>query len=89
MNENCPCDAVKRLQDDMDGVKEDISKLHKSEGVFETKLISMSELLNRMDTKLDRLSEKPVKRWETLVGEIIKYAVIVAFGFILIKLGLK
>lgn len=89
MTESCPCDAVKRLQDDMDMVKTDISKLYKSEGILEARLDAIERLLARVESKLDKLTERPAKRWETMVTEIVKYAVAAVLGLVLLKLGLR
>lgn len=89
MPDNCPCDAVKRLQDDMDDVKTDISKLYKSEGVFATRLDAIERVLARVEDKLDKLTEKPARRWDTVISEGIKYAVALLLGLLAIKIGLQ
>lgn len=89
MTESCPCDAVRRLQDDMDTVKTDISKLYKGEGVFEARLDAIEDLLSRVEQKLDKLSERPARRWETVVTECIKYAVTAVLSVLLLRMGLS
>ena len=44
--------------------------------------------LDRQDTKIGSLELKPAKRWESVVGDVIKYAVALALGFIAAKAGL-
>lgn len=93
MNENtmqsCPCDAVKRLQDDMDEVKRDVSKLYLSNGVTENRLDTIDAALQRVEGKLDKIMETPTKRWDLVVSEIVKLLIAGVIGFVLIKIGLK
>lgn len=93
MNENysqpCPCDAVKQLQVYMDGVKGDIAKLYTNEGVTEVRLSAIEASLNRVEGKLDKMMEKPAKRWDSVVSEILKIMIAGILGFVLIKLGLQ
>lgn len=93
MNENynqpCPCDAVKRLQDDMNEVKKDVSKLYTNEGVTCNRLDTIDASLNRVEGKLDKIMEKPAKRWDSVISEILKIIVAGIVGFVLIRLGLK
>lgn len=93
MNENnmqpCPCDAVKRLQDDIETVKRDVSKLYTNEGVTGNRLDTIDASLNRVEGKLDQIMEKPTKRWESVISEILKLIIAGIVGFVLIKIGLQ
>ena len=85
----CPCDAVKRLQDDIETVKRDVSKLYTNEGVTGNRLDTIDASLNRVEGKLDQIKEKPTKRWESVISEILKLIIAGIVGFVLIKIGLQ
>ena len=44
--------------------------------------------LDKQDTKIGSIELKPVKRWENVVGDIVKYIVALALGLIAAKAGL-
>ena len=91
MNEtkSCPCEHVLRLQEKVEEQQKDIGKLFTHSGKVDIKLDTIKESQERMEKKLDALTSKPAKRWESLVTEVIKVLVAAVIGFALAHIGLK
>lgn len=66
----------------IEGLTIAIEKMTVSIGTMTTELKSQGE-------RLEQIESKPGKRWEALVGDIIKLIVAAAVGFMLAKAGLQ
>ena len=91
MNEtkSCPCEHVLRLQEKFEEQQKDIGKLFTHSGKVDIKLDTIKESQERMEKKLDALTSKPSKRWETVVTEALKLTIAVVLGVVFAYLGLK
>ncbi|GHV32349.1 hypothetical protein FACS18949_02960 [Clostridia bacterium] len=84
---------VKQLQEDMRHTKESrekiyerLNELERSSAVFSATLSRIETEITKVGVKIDELAQKPAKRWDDLVRQIIGLAVAAVIGGILAKL---
>lgn len=73
-----------------------LNALEKSEAVQEVHYNAIMDKLNKditnkldaLATEIEALKQKPAKRWEALVGDVIKLVVAAVVGFFLARAGL-
>lgn len=65
-----------------------LQKLATSVAVMTEQMKTMNNNVSVLSSKVDKLEEKPAKRWEGLVDKIIMGIAAAILGFILAKLGL-
>lgn len=65
-----------------------LNTLERSEAVQEVHYTAIMGKLDNLTTKIETLEKKPAKRWEALVGDIIKLVVAAVVGFFLARAGL-
>lgn len=75
---------IKRLE----GENESLHKLATSVAVMAEQLKNISTNVSTLTDKVEEIEEKPAKRWDSLVSNIICVAVGAVVAFILSKLGL-
>lgn len=90
---------TKRLQDEDHRTNKRLEKLEETVGKIEGLTIAIEKMtvsigtmateLKSQGERLEAIESKPGKRWETLVGDIIKILVAAALGFALAKAGLQ
>ena len=57
-----------------------IEAIEKGHAILDTNLANIWKVLNEIQADLKDLKEKPTKRWDLIVSETIKWAVIAALG---------
>lgn len=87
---------VKNLQKSIDSMSGDVKEvmseakdMSRKLPVIMTKLDAISESNKAVDADVDELKEKPGKRWEATVGQIIGLVVAALVGLLLARLGLS
>ena len=65
-----------------------LNALEKSEAVQEVHYNAIMDKLDNLTSKVCNLEQKPAKRWEALVGDVIKLVVAAVVGFFLARAGL-
>lgn len=78
---------TKRI-DKLEEQTEAINRLATSMAVMAEKQDETTIIVTALDGKVTALEEKPAKRWEAIVGQIIWAVVAAVLGFLLAKLGL-
>lgn len=72
----------------LEGEHEVLQQLATSVAVMAEQIKTMTTSVNTLNVKVDKLEEKPAKRWDGLVDKII-WAVVAAFiGYALANIGL-
>ena len=85
-------EKINGIKSDITGVKDDVSSLFKKydEVVsLSTSLQVLSNTVNDLKTVVNKLSEKPEKRYEAIVGSVISGIIGILIGFVAFKLGMK
>ena len=57
-----------------------IGAIEKGDAILDTNLANIWKVLNEIQADLKDLKEKPTKRWDLIVSETIKWAVVAALG---------
>lgn len=87
MNECKKCELIERdVKDIKIEIKDIYSKLHFNEKMIngtEIKLNAIFNSIEELKIKLDKLTEAPARRWETVVGTGIAVAVTAFLTYIL------
>lgn len=65
-----------------------LNTLERSEAVQEVHHKAIMDKLDNITHKVCALEQKPAKRWEALVGDIIKLVVAAVVGFFLARAGI-
>lgn len=90
---------TKRLQDEdnrqnkrLEKLEETVSKIEGLTIAIEKMTVSIGTMTTELKSqgeRLEAIESKPGKRWEALVGDIIKLIVATIVGFVLAKVGLQ
>ena len=75
---------VQNLENDVSNIKDLTSAV--KENVLETK--HMREDINKMDNRVKSIEEKPGKRFDNIIGQVISIIVAGVVGFFLAKFGI-
>lgn len=65
-----------------------LNSLEKAEAVQEVHYTNIIAKLDNLTTKVTEIEQKPGKRWEALVADVVKLVVAAVVGFFLGKAGL-
>lgn len=86
----CPCAAVEELKKMVEKqsqrLDEHQKRLYDGNTTFELlrrDIATLTASLAEQTRKLSELLEKPSKRWDTVVGQVIALIVAVAFGYLM------
>lgn len=79
--------AHKRL-DNLEHKVENIYELTTSVKEIATEVKAMREDMNKIDNRVQAIEEKPVKRYDSLVSQVISIIIAGVVGFFLAKFGL-
>lgn len=79
--------AHKRL-DNLEHKVENIYDLTTSVKEIATEMKAMREDMNKIDNRVQAIEEKPVKRYDALVSQVISIIIAGVVGFFLAKFGL-
>lgn len=74
---------IKKLEIENDALQ----KLATSVAVMAEQIKTMNASVNILNGKVDKLEQKPAKRWDGVVDKVIMTAVAAIVGFILAKIG--
>lgn len=77
-----------RRIDALEAEQKDIRDLVTSVALIAQKQESMEQSINHIQRDVEALTEKPAKRWETLVSAIISVVVGALLGYIFSRLGM-
>ena len=75
---------IKKLESEHDVLQ----KLATSVAVMAEKINTMNGSISTLTDEVEELKEKPAKRWENVVGQIIGIFIAALAGFMLAKFGL-
>ena len=75
---------IKKLESE----HEALQKLATSVAVMTEQMKTMNKNVTTLSDKVDKLEEKPGKRWESLIDKIVMGIAAALLGFILAKIGL-
>ncbi|MCI8537849.1 MAG: hypothetical protein HFF18_04195 [Oscillospiraceae bacterium] len=81
--------SIDSMSGDLREVKSETKEISKQLPVIANQVNAIHESQRAVDTDVDALKEKPAKRWESMVGQIIGIVVAAVMGFILAKIGLS
>ena len=81
--------SIDSMGDDLKEVKLETKEMSKQLPVIATQVNSIHENSKAMDADVDELREKPGKRWESVVGQIIGLVVAALVGLLLARMGLN
>lgn len=82
---------IKQHQEDIERLEraqENIQELIKSVSTIAQKQTDMDTKVDRVERKMEDISARQGKRWETVVDNIIRAIVVGLVGYVLIKLGI-
>lgn len=85
------CDEDKRQNERLKKVEESVAKINEvvaSIKELTLQMKTMTDTLVDQGKSIKELEQKPSKRWETLVSDVIKLIVAAVMGFALAKIGL-
>lgn len=74
--------------DEMEKRQNDLSDLVGTVKVLASREERVEEDVKEIKTEVKKINDKPAKRWETLVTQIISVLAAAAVGFVLAKIGL-
>lgn len=87
-----------RLEEEMKQVNSRLNKLeNKIENIYDltssvkqiaTEMKAMREDVNKIDDRVKTIEDKPAKRWDSVVGQIVSIVVAGIMGFLISKIGL-
>ena len=72
----------------LEGEHQALQKLATSVAVMAEQIKTMNGNVVTLTAKVDKLEEKPAKRWDNLVGQIITLIVAGVVGFFLARIGI-
>lgn len=72
----------------LEGEHQVLQKLATSVAVMAEQIKAMNGSVVTLTAKVDKLEEKPAKRWDNLVGQIITLIVAGVVGFFLARIGM-
>ena len=72
----------------LEGEHDVLQKLATSVAVMAEQIKTMNSSMQTLTGKVDKLEEKPAKRWDGLVDKIIWAVAAALLGFVLAKIGL-
>ena len=72
----------------LEGEHQALQKLATSVAVMAEQIKTMNGNVVTLTAKVDKLEEKPAKRWDNLVGQIITLIVAGVVGFFLARIGM-
>lgn len=81
--------SIDDMGDDVKEVMAEAKEMDKQMPVIVTKLDAISESSKAVDADVDELKEKPGKRWDSVVGQVIGLVVAALVGFLLSRLGVS
>lgn len=81
--------SIDSMGDDLKEVKSETKEMSKQLPVIATQVNTIHENSKAMDADVDELREKPGKRWESVVGQIIGLVVAALVGLLLARMGLS
>lgn len=81
-------DTLEHKQEATDNKIENIYELTISVKEIATEMKAMREDMAKIDNRVHAIEEKPVKRYDTIVGQVISIIVAGVVGFFLAKFGL-
>lgn len=73
----------------LEGENAVLHQLATSVAVMAEQLKTMNTSVSTLTNEVEELKEKPAKRWDSLVTQIISILVAALFGFLLAQIGLK
>lgn len=79
--------AIKRL-DNLERKIEDVCEITISIKELTMEIKQMREEVNKMEKRVEVLEEKPKKRWDTIINQIISLIVAGIMGFLLSRIGM-
>ena len=80
---------VASIGDDLKEIKAEAKDMSRQFPVIAEQVKSIHENSKAMDADVDELREKPGKRWESVVGQIIGLVVAALVGLLLARMGLN
>lgn len=81
--------SVDAMSADLREVKDEAREISKQLPVIATQVNAIHETYKAVDADVDKLREKPGKRWESVVGQIIGLVVAALVGLLLARMGLN
>jgi uncharacterized protein YoxC len=72
----------------LEGESEALHSLATSVAVMAEQLKEMNKSVSRLTGEVEELKEKPAKRWDSIVGQIVAIIVAAALGYLLSQFGL-
>lgn len=81
--------SVDAMSADLREVKDEAREISKQLPVIATQVNAIHETYKAVDADVDKLREKPGKRWESVVGQIIGLVVTALVGLLLARMGLN
>lgn len=72
----------------LEGENAVLHELATSVAVMAEQMRTMNNSVSTLTTEVEELKDKPAKRWDNLVGQIIGIVVAALFGFLVAKFGL-
>lgn len=73
--------------DNLEASVKEFGAISKSVERLAVSMENMTEEQKKQGARLDKIEEKPQKRVETVITEIIKYAVVFALGALIMRFG--
>ena len=80
--------TIDRMSGDMVEVKAETKEISKQLPAIASQISAIHETSKAVDADVDALKEKPGKRWESVVGQIIGLVVAALVGLVLARLGM-
>lgn len=74
---------------DLREVKDEAREISKQLPVIATQVNAIHESSKAVDADVDELKEKPAKRWDSVVGQVIGLVVAALVGMLLARMGLS
>lgn len=81
--------SIDSMSGDLREVKDEAREISKQLPVIATQVNAIHETYKAVDADVDEMKEKPGKRWESVVGQIIGLVVAALVGLLLARMGLS
>ena len=88
MNETVTRPEFEDLRRRMDQAEERLHHGDTTLALLDLRLSQIDGRLEEMNASLLELRQKPAKRWETVTGQLIEWALALLLGFTALRLGL-
>lgn len=91
MNEEkcCPCDAVKELQAKYEIVQEKLSQGSTHFERLDLQFAHIEEGIANIQADLKDLKEKPMRRYDAILGQVINVVLAILLTYIATRVGLQ